>query len=268
MSSPDETAGSPSASTGALSGRVALVTGGGRGIGRGVSLAVAAAGATVAVNYRRDKEAADATVEDIRAAGGKASAFQASVESFEEDQAMVEAIVDELGPIDLLVNNAGTATRGNTIVETDHRDIHRAVDVHFFGGFYLCQLVVPIMRHCARGDIIMISSIATEIYAANSGPYNVAKAAQEALAKTLAKEEATNGIRVNIVAPGLVDSEMGRRLVRANAGIELHELDETYPFGHVPRPEEIGDVVVFLASSSASQITGQRIAIDGGKTSY
>lgn len=248
-----------------LEGRVALVTGGGRGIGRAISLALAEDGATVAVNYRRDEDAARETVAAIEAAGGKAKAYHASVESWDEDQAMVEAIVADFGYVDILVNNAGIASRGNSVADTDPAEMERVVRTHAFGPHYLSKLVLPSMRTRPRGDIIMISSAATRGNAGNGAPYNMGKAAMEALALTLFKEERKNGIHVNIVAPGLVETEMGTRLARATAGVQdMRDLDATSPFGRVCQPEDIANVVRYMVSDGASYLTGQRIYVDGG----
>ena len=248
-----------------LSGRVALVTGGGRGIGRAISLALAADGAKVAVNYRRDDDAARDTVAAILETGAQARAYNASVDLWEEDQAMVEAVLADFGHIDILINNAGIASQGKSVVDTDPAEMERVVRAHAFGPHFLSKLVLPSMRQQPRGDIIMISSAATINFAGNGAPYNMGKAAMEALAFTLAKEERPNGIHVNIVAPGLVDTDMGFRLARATRGVkDIHELDASMPFGHVCRPEEIADVVRYLVSDRASYVTGQRIYVNGG----
>jgi 3-oxoacyl-[acyl-carrier protein] reductase len=248
-----------------LDGRVALVSGGGRGIGRAISLALAADGADVAVNYRRDAEAANQTVAEIVASGRRSFAHQASVDDYEADRAMVEAVVSELGPVDILVNNAGVASRGLSVAKTDPAELDRVVRTHAFGAHHLCQMVLPGMRERPRGDIVMISSSATRMLAGYSGPYNMAKVALEALAMTLAKEERSHGIRVNVVAPGLVKTEMGRRLARGALGVEdIHQLDATSPFGHVCRPEDVASVVAFLVGEGGHYVTGQRIYVDGG----
>ena len=248
-----------------LSGRVALVTGGGRGIGRAISLGLAADGATIAVNYRRDDDAARDTVAAILEIGAQARTYHASVDSFEEDQAMVEAVLADFGHIDILINNAGIASRGQSVADTDPVEMERVVRAHAFGPHYLSKLVLPSMRQRPRGDIVMISSAATLGNGANGAPYNMGKAAMEALAFTLAKEERPNGIHVNIVAPGLVDTDMGFRLARATRGIkDIHELDASMPFGHVCQPEEIADAVRYLVSDRASYVTGQRIYVNGG----
>ncbi len=250
-----------------LAGRVALVTGGGRGIGRTISLQLAAAGAAVAVNYRRDEQAARDTAAAIELAGGKAKIYAAQVDNLEEDTAMVEQIVKDFGHVDILVNNAGIASRGNSVADTDPAEMERVVRTHAFGPFYLSKLVLPSMRTQPRGDIVMISSVATSNMAGNGSPYNMGKAAMEALAQTLFKEERKNNIHVNIVAPGLVETEMGRRLAGAMRGrkdLDMRELDATSPFGRVCQPEDVANAVLFLLSDRASYLTGQRITVDGG----
>lgn len=248
-----------------LDGRVALVTGGGRGIGRAIAVGLAKDGADVAVNYRRDDEAAQETVKEIEKLGRKAKAYAASVDTWEACEELVKNVVADFGTIGILVNNAGIASRGNTVYDTDPAEMERVVRTHAFGPHYLSKLVLPWMRDEDRGDIIMISSIATTGMGANGAPYNMGKAAMEALAKTLYKEERPYGIHVNIVAPGLVETEMGKRLARATRGVQdIHELDKEMPFGHVCTPEEIADVVRFLVSDAARYVTGQRIEVDGG----
>ncbi|MEX0782685.1 MAG: SDR family oxidoreductase [Dehalococcoidia bacterium] len=248
-----------------LEGRVALVTGGGRGIGRAISLGLAQDGAAIAVNYRRDEEAAREAVAEIEKAGGKAKAYHASVDSWEEDQAMVEAVLKDFGHIDILVNNAGIASRGQSVADTDPAEMERVVRTHAFGPHYLSKVVLPSMREQPRGDIIMISSAAAKSLGGNGAPYNMGKAALEALAITLYKEERKNGVHVNIVAPGLVETEMGKRLARATAGVEdIRTLDATSPFGRVCQPEDVANVVRYLVSEQAGYLTGQRIQVDGG----
>ena len=248
-----------------LEGRVALVSGGSRGIGAGICLALARDGADVAINYRRDEEAAHAIQREIEALGRRARVYQAEVSDWEADQRMVEAVAADLGPVDILVNNAGIASRGHFVADTDPVEMERVVRTHLFGAFYLTKLVLPGMRTRPRGDIIMISSSATQSLGAGGAPYNMAKAAMEALAKTLAKEERENGIRVNVVAPGLVETEMGRRLIRATAGVEdLGAHAPNMPFGMVCQPEDIGATVAFLCSEGGRYITHQVIYVNGG----
>ncbi|MXY54142.1 MAG: SDR family oxidoreductase [Gammaproteobacteria bacterium] len=249
----------------AMQGRVALVTGGGRGVGRAISLALAADGAAVAVNYRRDQAAADDTVAEIRAGGGRAEAYRASVDDYDQNAAMVAAVEADLGAIGILVHNAGIASRGMSVVDTEPDELRRVLATHALGPHYLSKLAIPQMRTLERGDVVMISSVATRGLSANGAPYNMGKTALEALAVTLSREERGNGIRVNVVAPGLVETEMGRRLMKATAGVtDLRTLDSASPFGRVCQPEDVANVVRFLVSEQNTYVTGQKIYCDGG----
>jgi NAD(P)-dependent dehydrogenase (short-subunit alcohol dehydrogenase family) len=244
---------------------VALVTGGNRGIGAGIALGLAADGADVAVVYRRDEESAKETVEAIRGAGRRAEGYRVSIDEWDENVRVVDAALADFDHVDILVHSAGVASRGHTVVDTDPAEIERLWRVHAFSAFMLSKLVLPSMRAQPRGDIVLISTSGTSYMAPNSSPYNMAKAALEALSHTLAKEERRNNVHVNIVAPGLVDTEMGRRLARARMGVEeIHELDARSAFGHVCSPEEVADVVRFLVSDAAGYVTDQRVVVDGG----
>jgi NAD(P)-dependent dehydrogenase (short-subunit alcohol dehydrogenase family) len=246
-------------------GRVALVTGGGRGIGKAIALGLAEDGADIAINYRKNDEAAAETVAEIEKLGRRAIAYSASIDDLAACEAMAARVLDDFGAVDILVNNAGIASRGQTVADTDPAEMERVWRTHALGAWMLSKLVLPSMRTRPRGDIVMISSAAVVYMAANSAPYNMAKVALEALAWTLAKEERRNGIHVNVVAPGLVDTEMGRRLVKGAMGVEdIHTMDERSPFGHVCTPEEVADAVRFIVSERASYLTGQRIGVDGG----
>jgi len=248
-----------------LNGRVAVVTGGGRGIGRGVALALARAGAGVAVGYRRHRDQAEQTVADIEVEGRRALAVQASVEDRVEVEAMVAEVVETLGPPSILVASAGIASRYQSVADVDPAHFEKVVKVHAFGPFHCAAAALPSMRTCERGDIVFVSSVATRDHMANGSPYNVGKAAMEELAYTLAKEEIGHGIRVNVVAPGLVVSDMGQRLVRSMGGTDdMTELDDAFPFGHVCRPEEVGALVAALCGPAGAYVTGQRIEVDGG----
>src|SRR5882724_3079558 len=172
--------------------RVALVSGGGRGIGRAISLALAGDGCDVAVNYRKDADAAEQTVKDIEALGGRAVAVAGSVAEWDDCVSMVDKAVDALGPISILVHNGGIASRGNSVVDTDPAEFDRVVKTHLYGAFYLAKLCVPHMIDAIsrsdggsgrpRGDVVMISSVATDSHGANSAPYNGGKAGLEAVA--------------------------------------------------------------------------------------
>jgi NAD(P)-dependent dehydrogenase (short-subunit alcohol dehydrogenase family) len=253
------------AGAGELAGRVALVTGGSRGIGRGIAAGLAADGAAVVVNYRREADAAAETVAEIEAAGGRAVAIGASIDSYEECRRLVAETVEALGQLDILVLNAGIASRGQAVVDSDPAEFERVVRTHAFGAWYLCHEAVPHLRARPRGDVVMVSSVASMSHGANGAPYNMGKAALESLAFTLAKEERPHNIHVNVVAPGLVDTDMGRRLAKAVAGVQdIHTLDATMPFGRVCTPEDVANVVRFFCSEKAGYLTGERLYVWGG----
>lgn len=245
--------------------RVALVTGGGRGIGKGIALGLAADGIDVAVTYRKDASSAEETVGEIEAMGQAGLAVQSDVSIPDDNARAVAEVIDHFGGFQILVNNGGIASRGRSVVDTDPEELLRVVATHALGPHYLMSVAVPHLRTHDRADIVFISSVATLGHGANGAPYNMGKAAEEALAYTLAKEEREHGIRVNVVAPGLVETEMGRRLAKGAAGIDdLRTLDATMPFGRVCQPEDIAGPVRFLVSENASYVTGEKINVHGG----
>jgi NAD(P)-dependent dehydrogenase (short-subunit alcohol dehydrogenase family) len=253
---------------GLLDGRVALVTGGGRGIGTGICRRLAAEGAAIAVNYSRSEDEAAAVCNDINAAGGRARAYRASVSDYDACREMVDRVVADFGFIDILVNNAGIASKGRAVADTDAAEVEKLLAVHAIGAHQLSAAVLPSMRTRERGDIVFVSSVATSHFSAKGAPYNMGKAAMEALAYTLAKEERHNGIHVNIAAPGLVETDMGVRLARSMQGKRemenLRELDAKSPFGRVCQPNDVAEVVLWFCSAGAGYVTGQRIECDGG----
>jgi NAD(P)-dependent dehydrogenase (short-subunit alcohol dehydrogenase family) len=201
----------------------------------------------------------------VKALGRKAKAYQASIDDYEQDKAMIDAVAADFGRLDILVHNAGIASRGRSVVDTDPSEPQRLFATHAQGAHHLAALALPHIRKQDRGDVIVISSVATLGHAANGAPYNMAKAALEALAYTLAKEERPNGVFVNIVAPGLVDTDMGQKLARATMGADdIHVLDSRMPFGHVCQPEEVAAVVRFLVSPANTYVTGEKINVHGG----
>jgi 3-oxoacyl-[acyl-carrier protein] reductase len=247
-----------------LTGRVALVTGGGRGLGRAISIGLAADGATVAINYNRDEAAAEQTASVIRSGGGRCVTVQAAAENPDQLEAMVTQALSELGPIGILVCNAGTTSPYAMVTETDPDELTRAFAVNVFGPYRLCQHVLPAMRTLPRGDVVMISSLAPRFNRARSSAYSMSKSALESLAATLANEEVGNGIHVNVVAPGLADTDMGRRIVQEAGVGKLDDLAPAFPYGRVCTPEDVADVVRFLVSDAARYVNGQNIRVDGG----
>lgn len=248
-----------------LAGRIALVTGGNTGIGRATSLALASAGADVAVNYVKNEDAAKEVVAEIEKMGRKAKAYHASVDDYDADAAMMEAIKADFGGLSILVNNAGIASSGKSIAKTPPEELRTILGIHAMAPYWLVQLALPMMREAERSDVIFISSGATTYLPARSSPYNMAKSAAEALAKTLAKEERHNGLRANIIAPGLTDTFLGRGFVKAGMGVEnIHDLAGSMPFGHVCSPEEVANTIVALVSDMNTYVSGQKLTLDGG----
>jgi len=252
---------------GKLEGRTALVTGGSRGIGRAIVLRFAAEGADVAVNYASNRDAAEEVAEQVRKAGRKAAIYQADVADQGACEAMCDAAIGEFGQIDILVNNAGlgsSAVNRPTITESTIEQWQLLLGANLWGPIYMCRALVPHMRGADRSDVIMISSIAAQSMGPKMGLYSVGKAGMEALAHTLAQEEKSHGMRVNIIAPGLVDTDMGRKLISLLPGPgDIRKLDANSPFGFVCTPEDIAATVAHLCSEDGRYITNQRITISG-----
>ena len=183
---------------------------------------------------------------------------------------MVAAVEADFGAMSILVNNAGIASRGLSVADSSPEEVDRLFAVHAAGPHRLSRLALPQLRRHARSDIIVISSIATYIHSANGAPYTMAKAAGEALALTLAKEELANGVRVNIVAPALTVSDMGEKLSRAVTGnADIHHLAAKMPFGRVAIPADVAAAVVWFVSDANSYCSGQKLNIDGaGQASF
>jgi len=253
---------------GDLEGRVALVTGGSRGIGRGISVRLAADGADIAINYHSNADAAREVAEEVRALGRRAEIFQADIAEEADCRRLAEETLAAFGKVDILVNNAGigaTAMGRPHVADAEPEAFERLMAAHAYGPFYLAQSLVPQMRDLPRGDVIMISSVAAQGFGATGGTYSAAKAAMEALAHTLAKEEREHNIHVNIVAPGLVETDMGLALVKFTRGVQdMRELDATQPFGRVGQPADIAAAVAFFCGPRGAYITNQRLTVSGG----
>lgn len=248
-----------------MGNRVALVSGGSRGIGRAICVALANEGCDVAVNYRKDEEAAAQTVALVEELGRKAKAYSASVADYDEVEAMCASVAADFGEINVMVHNAGIASRGQSIAKTEPAEMERVVRTHGFGAWNLAHATLPHMRDKGRGDIVMISSVATQFNSGYGAPYNMGKAMLESCALTLSKEENRNNIFVNIVAPGLTVTDMGERLAKATmAADNIHDLDKSMPYGHVCEPEEVAEVVRFFVSDKNTYANGQKVNVDGG----
>ena len=244
---------------GRLDGKTALVTGGGRGIGRGIVLEFARAGADVAINFLRDRGAAEATAAEVRSVGRRAVVLQADVGDREAVEGMVGEAVDALGHLDIAVANSGVASRVAPVARVDPAEWRRVLSTDLDGAFYTARAAVPRLLE-RRGAMLFISSIGADLAGAGGAPYHVAKAGVNALTKVLAKEVAAAGVRVNCIAPGLVHSDMGERLLRFHGEAVLR----TIPLGRAGEPADIGRAAVFLVSDDAAWITGKILRVDGG----
>ncbi|MBK7951577.1 MAG: SDR family oxidoreductase [Deltaproteobacteria bacterium] len=247
-----------------LAGRVALVTAGSKGIGRATALRLAQDGADVAISYASDEVAAAACVAAIEALGRRAFALRAPAEDLEAGRRLVARTQETLGPIGILVNNAGVDWDGTPVAETKPEELLRVMTINALAPHHLSRLVLPAMRGLGRGDIVMVSSMVTEVKGAGYAPYCMSKAALEALATVLGKEERAHGIHVNTVAPGLVETPLGMRYVTALGGKAMRDFDAVVPYGRVCQPEQVASVIAFLVSEDASYLNGQRIYVHGG----
>lgn len=241
-----------------LAGKTAIVTGGSRGIGRGIVLAFAREGADVAINYRRDEAAARETAEQVQALGRRAEIYQADVAEWPSVERMFAEAGKAFGGFDVVVANSGVASRTASVADTDPDYWNKVLGVDLDGVFHTCKAGVPLLR--PQGNVIVVSSIGADVCAPYGAPYYVAKAGANALVKVLAKELAPERKRVNCIAPGMVASDMGNRLVAALGEGAVKGI----PLGRIGQPEDIGAAAVFLASSDASFITGKILRIDGG----
>ena len=237
-----------------LKNRVALVTGASRGIGKAIALELAQAGAAVAVNYQKRIEEAESVVEAIRLAGGRGIAIAADVSIASAVQSMISDVEHRLGSIDILVNNAGTGV-AHRLEEITEEDFDRTIAVNLKSAFLCTQAVLRGMRARRWGRIVNISSIAARGTGSLSVAYNASKAGVEGLTRGYAARLAPEGVTVNAVAPGLVDTEMGKPLIEAGVAARI-------PVGRIGTGEDIAQAVMLLVSDA--YITGQTLAVNGG----
>lgn len=242
-----------------LNNSVALVTGGGRGIGRAIALELARAGAKIVVNYAGRADKAEETVQLIQEAGGEGIAVQANVSVSEDVDRLIQTAVNTYGKIDILVNNAGI-TRDTLLLRMKESDWDEVLDTNLKGVFLCTKAVSKGMMKQRSGSIINISSVVGITGNAGQANYAAAKSGILGFTKSIAKELASRGIRVNAVAPGYISTDMTESLPEEVRKQILGQI----PLGRIGVPEEVARTVVFLASPAASYITGQTLSVDGG----
>lgn len=243
----------------ALNDKIALVTGGSRGIGKAIALALADQGAHIAFTYKSASSAAEETVKAIGAKGRKAVAVQSDAKNFSDAAGVVDSVIKQFQRLDILVNNAGI-TKDNLLLRMSEQDWDDVIDTNLKSAFNFSKAVCKQMMSQREGSIINISSITGVIGNPGQTNYAAAKAGMIGITKTLAKELASRNIRVNAVAPGFVDTDMTQKLTAQQKEV----LTGMIPMKRTATPEEIAAVVVFLASPASSYMTGQTLCVDGG----
>ena len=252
-----------------LAGQVAIVTGAGRGIGRATALELARMGADIVV-AELDRDGAERTAAEVKGLGRRVSVVRTDVTSRADLAAMAERARAEFGRIDVLVNNAGIYRAALPLdVTEEHWDA--IMNVNAKAVFFASQVVLPTMIVQKRGALVSLASMAGKIGSRNNLPYNVSKAAVVSMTKSLALAHAADGIRVNCVCPGFVETDMWRNVAReqgALMGITPEEFTRqrasAVPLGRMERPEDVANVIGFLASSKSGYVTGQALSVDGG----
>lgn len=246
---------------GELAGRIAVVTGGSRGIGRAIAIALGRAGAKVVVNYTANEAAANETAAAVADAGGAAVTKRFDVADAPAVDAAFKEIIAAEGGLHILVNNAGIAV--NTLVlGAKDADWKRAIDVNLNGTFHCCRSAIrALMKAKETGRIINITSITAETGSAGQAPYVAAKAGVIGLTKTLAREYASRGVTVNAVSPGYIDTDMTAAELPEERRAELLK---SIPLGRVGKPEDVAAAVAYLAGPAASYVTGQVLRVNGG----
>lgn len=240
-----------------LQGKVAIVTGASRGIGKAIALHLASEGATVVVNYARSSTAADEVVAEIAAAGGTAQAVQADVAQSDQVDVLIKTTKDAYGSIDVLVNNAGI-TRDTLLLRMKPADWQAVIDTNLTGVFFCTRAVSKLMLKQRSGRIINIASVAGQMGNPGQANYSAAKAGVIGFTKTVAKEFAPRGITVNAVAPGFIETDMTH-------GLDNEAILQFIPLGRYGQADEIAGMVRFLAADPAgAYITGQVFNVDGG----
>ncbi len=242
-----------------LKGKVALVTGAARGVGREIALSLAAEGANVAVNYHNSGKEAETLVSEIMAKGVKAKAFRADVADFTAVKAMVDEVAKDFGGLNILINNAGVAHR-QRFIETKPDDWHRQIDACLYGAIHCCYAAAPHLDAAKNGRIVSVIGDSSRVGESGLAIVAAARAGVVALMKSLAREFGRSGTTANTVSLGLVETAHDRDWVEANR----EKLVKLYPVRRLGQPDDVAPMVTLLASSHSGWITGQVISISGG----
>ena len=242
-------------------GRVAIVTGGGRGIGRAVALRLANEGADLAISFRSNDEAAEAAAEEVRAAGVRCEIFKGDIASPEDVGTLVKGVNDAFGRIDILVNNAGL-TRDNLMMRMKEEEFDEVINTNLKGTYLCTRAVLRSMVRARWGRIVNISSVVGLVGNAGQANYAASKAGIIGFTKSVAREVAQRGITANVVAPGYVETELTGSLPEE----VKDQIRGQVPAGRFGEAGEVAEVVAFLAGDGAEYVTGQTVAVDGGMT--
>ena len=236
-----------------------IITGSSRGIGKGAARSLSKGG-NIVINYVNNNSAAEETAEEIKKLGGRCEIFRADVSVYDEAKALIDFAVKTFGNITALVNNAGIAPTPVPFDMTDYEEWKKVFDVNVFGAFNCTKAVLPYMISQKKGSIVNVSSVWGITGGSCEAVYSASKAALIGFTKAMAKELAPSGIRVNAVAPGIIETEMNSHL----SGEELEEIKREIPLGKVGTIEDIGKIIAFLCDDKSSYITGEIIKADGG----
>lgn len=242
-----------------LKGKIAVITGGSRGIGKAIAIKFAKLGADIAINYVSSSEKADEVIREIKSHGVEAAAFKCDVSNSVEVQEMINKVKDKWQRIDILVNNAGI-TKDGIMLRMKEEDFNQVVDINLKGVFNCIKHTGTVMVKQRRGNIINISSVVALIGNPGQINYTAAKAGVLGMTKTAAKELSKRGIRVNAIAPGFIQTDMTETL---KPGVKESMLD-SIPLNRFGKPEDVANLCAFLACDESSYITGQVINVDGG----
>lgn len=242
-----------------LEGKIAVVTGASRGIGRAVAQRLASEGATVIINYNGSREKAEETLREIEETGGRGAIEQCDVSDFEQCREFIQKVIKEYGALDILVNNAGV-TKDGLIMGMSEEDFDRVIDTNLKGAFHTIRFAVRQMLKQKSGRIINMASVVGVSGNAGQVNYAASKAGVIGLTKAAAKEVASRGITVNAIAPGFIETDMTASLPESVKEASLAQI----PLGCFGKAEQVAAAVAFLASEDAAYITGQVLHVDGG----